>query len=67
MEFAVKIHLGNDSMQTGEDIAFALAGIASQLEYLSGYSRPLQEHDACAHRIKDGNGATVGEWSITDE
>lgn len=55
--FALTIRLGNDLMQTGEDVADALAGIAGDL-----CDFDLVEHSSAS--IKDVNGNRVGEWFL---
>jgi hypothetical protein len=53
--FIASITLGNDAMQTAEDVAGALRTIADQLE---GGVPPGQ------HPIRDVNGNTVGHWAV---
>lgn len=52
-EFTLKINLGNDAMQTPEDIAEALETIAARL-------RAGKEEGT----IRDENGNRVGSWSL---
>ena len=56
----LKIKLGNDAMQTPEDVVRALAtDVAHQLRDLADFdSQPGRE-------IRDANGNTVGGWHIT--
>jgi hypothetical protein len=53
--FTLTIKLGNDAMQTGDDIADALMAVASKVR--SGHEQG---------RIQDENGNTVGEFGVTD-
>ena len=52
--FDLHIDLGNDAMQTGEDVAEALRRIAEMLDH--GYT---------SNRIGDLNGNAVGTWTLT--
>ena len=57
-QFVLKIKLGNDAMQTGNDIAETLRYIADTIEdsiNLSNY------HEV---KIFDINGNTVGSWMV---
>lgn len=51
--FELKIELGNDAMQSPEDIAWALRGAAYAIEY-----------GGSAGVIHDDNGNSVGEWEF---
>ena len=51
--FALKISLGNEAMQTGEDVARALRKVADKLD--RGEDRG---------RVVDDNGNAVGEWGM---
>jgi hypothetical protein len=65
MTFTLKIELGNDAMQTYDDIAAALRKVAARLN--SGGNTVIDEDADLAitgGRIKDVNGNTVGEWSL---
>jgi hypothetical protein len=59
MTFTLKIKLGNEAMQTGEDIAEALQRIAGKLKYI-GYPSSNDYGN-----IRDVNGNRVGEWKAT--
>jgi hypothetical protein len=50
-QFTVKIYLGNDAMQTPEDVADALRRVAEQLE-----------NGTTEGSIRDINGNTVGSF-----
>lgn len=52
MTFKLTIRLGNDAMQTREDVAEALVRVAEKLR--AGLETTT---------IRDLNGNTVGEWS----
>lgn len=54
-QFKLKIKLGNDAMQTPEDVAAALRKVASRLE-----GQTLEG------RIRDINGNTVGAFEYDD-
>lgn len=53
-KFELSIELGNDAMQNGNDIANALIDVQDRLRM-----------GICTAYIKDDNGNTVGEWSMT--
>lgn len=58
-KFTLTIKLGNAAMQTGQDVAGALADVVRDVihwEDLSGMMRP----------IIDDNGNRVGEWEVTE-
>ena len=55
-EFTLRIELGNEAMQTPEDVAASLREIANRLDW--GMYRRSGE-------ILDMNGNTVGEWRFT--
>jgi len=64
MKFTLSVTLGNEAMQSGEDIAQALRSVADKLEALGG--DPIEDMDDYdrSGRIADGNGNTVGRWSL---
>lgn len=53
-KFTLSIDLGNEAMQTGEDVATALKAVASKLA-----------HGEDSGRVRDENGNTVGEWDLS--
>jgi DUF917 family protein len=55
MEFTLTIQLGNAAMQTGEDVAEALARVADSLQ--GGVQ---------SGTIRDVNGNTVGSWDLPE-
>ncbi len=59
MEFKLKIKLGYAAMQNGEDIAPALRTVATTIGDYSEVSPGM------GGGIRDLNGNTVGEWSVT--
>jgi hypothetical protein len=64
LKFTVEINLGNDAMQSGSDIAGALAAVALKLEEIYGtepIGRPI-----VPILITDVNGAVVGKASVTE-
>jgi hypothetical protein len=58
--FKVEIKLGNDAMQTPEDVADALEKVARELRQ-DGW------RGFCTGGIRDINGNTVGHYSTRDE
>ena len=56
-EFTLRIKMGNDAMQTPEDVAASLRDIANRLDW--GMYRRSGE-------ILDMNGNKVGEWKFTE-
>jgi hypothetical protein len=61
MEFMLKIELGNDAMQSAEDVAEGLRTVADYLESTGGW-----DHNDAGH-VRDANGNTVGGWVICEE
>jgi hypothetical protein len=57
--FSVEITLGNDAMQTSEDVARALRITA---DYIDGTG--CFEHQS-GGSIRDDNGNTVGNWNVS--
>lgn len=57
MTLTLIITLGNDAMQTGEDVAAALRTVAAKMETAG---------TGANGRIRDTNGNTVGGWDWTD-
>lgn len=60
--FTLTIELGNDAMQTGADVAEALRRLAHRLEDDDAYG----ELKPTSQRIKDRNGNTVGQFTVTE-
>lgn len=58
-EFTLTIRLGNDAMQSGNDIAEALVRAAN---YINDYHQEIEAGDALS--LKDQNGNRVGEWKV---
>lgn len=56
-DFTLRIKLGNEAMQTPEDVANRLLAVANRLNY--GMDRSNGE-------ILDYNGNKVGEWGFTE-
>jgi hypothetical protein len=59
----VEISTGNDTMQTGHEIAEALRSIAKRLDDV--HYDVIDEEDR--GRVMDINGNRVGGWSILEE
>ena len=55
LTFALTIELGNEEMQTSEDVAAALLRVAATCQ-MQGMDGP--------HVIRDINGNTVGSWAV---
>jgi hypothetical protein len=64
LTLAVTIRLGNDAMQTGEDLANALEGIANDLREWSGPEPITGETHAAS--LFDINGNRVGQWKVRE-
>jgi hypothetical protein len=60
--FKLKITLGNEAMQTPQDIASVLFVLAAKLELMN-----LGPVDHQNGNIRDLNGNTVGSWSYQPE
>ena len=58
--FNLTIELGNDAMQTPEDVARKLRELAAYIN--REYATFLPEH----HRIRDDNGNTVGSFGLEE-
>ena len=56
-KFTLRIKMGNDAMQTPEDVANRLLAVANRLNY--GMDRQ-------SGKILDYNGNKVGEWEFTE-
>lgn len=65
MKFTVEIELGNDGMQTADDVAQALYATADRIVDVTG-SDPLTDHVREFRNIRDLNGNTVGLWQIVE-
>ena len=62
MKFTLKIELGNEAMETGEDVAIALR---KQADYIATrYSMGNIQTANAWHNIMDENGNTVGHWTV---
>lgn len=58
MIFKVDIELGNVEMTTPRDVALALETLAARLRRLGHSFHPTEG------KLRDGNGNTVGAWSV---
>jgi hypothetical protein len=67
-DFKLTITLGNDAMQTTEDVANALRGLADHVagigEYVDYATGALSWH-LDAGSVRDENGNTVGTWELS--
>jgi hypothetical protein len=61
--FKLRIALGNDAMQTAEDVAGALRGLADHVAEIGGYVDFGGYRDAGS--VRDENGNTVGMWELS--
>jgi hypothetical protein len=61
MEFQLKIELGNDAMQTADDIRAAVKDVAKYLKEWRSDELPEVGDNA---PIRDVNGNIVGKWEI---
>lgn len=61
MEFTLRIELGNEAMQTRQDIENALRKLGQNLPYMS--DPPEAGDDGTIHDI---NGNRIGEWSVSE-
>jgi hypothetical protein len=59
MKFTLEIELGNDAMQTNDDIAKSLQTLAHRLSQM--HRDPV---DGDKWNIRDANGNTVGKWEV---
>lgn len=59
-EFKLTIRLGNEAMQSTTDVAGALHRLMIHLEHADSWPEA-----ADITRIRDRNGNTVGEWSVS--
>ena len=57
MTFMLRIELGNDAMQTANEIEAVLRKLGQRLPYISD---PVEAGDEGS--IMDDNGNTVGQW-----
>ena len=55
--FRLQIEMGNDAMQSRDDVALALKQLARRTDF--------DRNDA--GKIRDANGNTVGEWGFHEE
>lgn len=56
--FTLTINLGNDVMQTADDVSNALRKVAARLRG--------RDWSDWAEKVQDENGNTVGEWTLSD-
>lgn len=62
MKFKLEIELGNDAMQSYEDIIGALEKTAGKLRETARFHAPAKGDTA---KVMDQNGLSVGKWCIT--
>lgn len=61
MKFTLTITLGNDAMQTPDDVAAALAHVAHRVRASDAWGDPTH----AGHLVLDDNGNRVGEWAVS--
>ena len=61
MKFTLTIELGNDAMETLQDVSEAFE---QSREGLMDDGEPLGTGDSC--HVVDTNGNTVGKWEVTE-
>lgn len=61
MHFQLRIELGNDAMQTADDLGRALIDLGERLHAIG--AQPDNWH-ATAGPVRDDNGNRVGEWEL---
>lgn len=64
MTFHLTINLGNDAMQSGEDVAAALRLAADELEHYNAFTERDCLPLCSAQGIFDPNGNTVGVYEL---
>lgn len=62
-KFTIEIEIGNDGVQTADDIAQILYSTADKIIDVTG-SDPLAEHVGAFKNVRDLNGNTVGLWQV---
>ncbi len=62
MKFTLEIELGNEAMQTRNDVEWALRKLGQEVKYLSEIPEDGDEGP-----IRDENGNTVGKWEVKGE
>jgi hypothetical protein len=63
MKFQLEIELGNDAMQTYDDVRQALKSVCA---YLKEYRQGEEVEAGDDTPIRDLNGNTVGTWTVTE-
>jgi hypothetical protein len=59
-QFILKIDLGNEEMKEGNDIAWTLRQIATDIQFLHDANRTLEKQ----RTIRDINGNVVGHYEV---
>jgi hypothetical protein len=62
VKFTLEIELGNDAMQTPEDVTDALEEVVKQIR-----DRHWDGWTPGGESIRDINGNTVGRWSLVED
>lgn len=65
MKFTLEIELGNDAMQTMENVADALVHTAGRLSMELRSRFPVREDSIESGKIYDLNANPVGRWEIS--
>jgi hypothetical protein len=67
MHFNLHIELGNDAMQSSQDLVQALRGVAQRIQDAEYVEQCQQEGDDIDRGISDINGNHIGEWSLVED
>jgi hypothetical protein len=63
VRFTLQLDLGNEAMQTAQDVADTLIDVAVELRETDP-GRPLNPTDVVSVAIRDENGNEVGAWEV---
>jgi hypothetical protein len=61
MKFVLTIQLGNEAMQTGDDVGRALREVSGGVDHLPTFT---ESAIGFGKRIMDDNGNHVGSWEV---
>lgn len=63
MKFTLEIELGNDAMQTAQDVLIAMSQTFYQCHRMDAYHSLNKPETGL---LRDINGNTVGKWEVTE-
>lgn len=66
MKFTLEIELGNDGMQTVDDVQDAIQAFVSSQTVTRNVAGNREFERGDGGKIRDFNGNTVGKWEVTD-